>query len=270
MRRGVWHILSLVTLVSAAACATGCGGSQQKLSGTYAEDAERAFDDALKAYRKNDCNRAEPAFRDVRRRFPYSRYAPLAELRAADCLFKQKKYIEAIDGYKRFVEVRASHEKVPYARYQIARAYFEQIPGDWFVMPPAHERDQAATRQALRYLAEFLDAYPKHETADKARALFSKCQTYLARHELYAAGFYLKQNKPLAALMRIRTLAQDYPENLLKDDAVAIVERALRRTEGARAARLALDALAALDHEHPKVAVLRERAEERLRVLGAQ
>lgn len=227
----------------ALCAAAACGSKKPTAKLSYAQSAEAAYEAALAAYRDDDCTAAEPAFRDVRRRYPYSKYAPLAELRAADCLFKDDKFPEAIEGYRRFVEVRASHPKVPYARYQLARAYFEQIPSDWWVLPPGHERDQAATRQARRYLAEFVGAYPKHRLRPQAEKHLRTCQAKLAEHELYAARFYLKRGQPLATLLRLRTLFRAYPDTPHDGDARTLFREALAEARNGKSGRVALEIL---------------------------
>ncbi|MCS6858439.1 MAG: hypothetical protein NZM37_12055, partial [Sandaracinaceae bacterium] len=65
----------------------GCGGAQKGPALSYAESARLDYEQALAAFRDRDCLTAIPLFQRVRREYPYTRYAPLAELRLADCEF---------------------------------------------------------------------------------------------------------------------------------------------------------------------------------------
>ena len=47
-------------------------------------------------------------------------------------------------------------------------ARYEQIPGDWFLLPPSHEKDQAAVRDAERALREYVERYPSDENIPQA------------------------------------------------------------------------------------------------------
>src|SRR5690606_20256309 len=101
--------------------------------------------------------------------YPYSRFAALAELRVADCLLMQGKHAEAISAYRQFVRGRPSHRQVPFARFKVAEAYYEQMPEDWLLSPPAHERDQGPTRDALQQLRGFIVDYPEDARVPKAQ-----------------------------------------------------------------------------------------------------
>lgn len=187
----------------------GCTASSGQLS--YAASAELAYRDALLDFYDDDCLVAEPALRNVRRKFPYSRFAALAELRAADCLYKDGKYPEAIQGYREFARYRPSHPEVPYARFRVALSHFKQVPDEWLLTPYAHERDQHYTQESLRLLRRFLLDHPEDPQAERARRLAERAMEMLASHELSVATFYLDRERPMAAIGRLRTLVQSYP-----------------------------------------------------------
>src|SRR5262249_40500015 len=65
-------------------------------SGEAADDARALYEAAYLDFRDGDCLDAEPKFRRVRREFPYSRYAALADLRVGDCQIQTNAYAEAI------------------------------------------------------------------------------------------------------------------------------------------------------------------------------
>jgi outer membrane protein assembly factor BamD len=209
----------------AVALVWACGGSQHDDSLSYGDNAREAYAAAMDDFRDEDCLEAEPAFRRVRREYPFSRYAPLAELRVADCLFIQQKLPEAIAAYRRFVRNRPSHPEVPYARFKIAESYFEQIPDDWLLAPPAHERDQGPTREALRQLRRFILDFPEDERVQHANELARQALALLARHELYAAEFYLNRDHPQAAIGRLRTLLTAYEGSGVEPEAMLLLGR---------------------------------------------
>ena len=174
-----------------------CGGTSRGKTGKSLlqpdDDARTAYERALLNFRRGDCLNAEPTFREIRREFPYSRFAALSELRIGDCQFKNEAYPEAIQTYRQFVRIRPSHKEVPYARFRIAEAYYNQIPGGWFMTPPAHERDQSAARDALIQLRRFVVDYPSDQRVPDANKLMEECMKMLAAHELYVARFYMKR-----------------------------------------------------------------------------
>jgi outer membrane protein assembly factor BamD len=179
----------------------------------YGDAAQTLYTEALGEFYSDSCIDAEPMFRRIRREYPYSRFAALAELRIADCLFMDGKYVEAIQAYQQFVRHRPSHVEVPYARFRVAECYFEQIPSEWFLTPPSYERDQQPAQDALTNLQRFIVDYPKDTQTPKAKRMAKEATSLLAKHELYIAKFYFDRDEYKASAARLRTLLRSYPES---------------------------------------------------------
>jgi len=147
---------------------------------------------------------------DVKTKYPYSKFATLAELRIADTYYKRATYIEAIDSYKSFLKLHPNHPDSPYAMFRIGEAYSEQAPSDWFILPPAAEKDQADTRLAITAYRELIARYPDDEMTKQARERLALQRRKLADHELYVASFYFKRDYFQAAAARAEGLLHDY------------------------------------------------------------
>jgi outer membrane protein assembly factor BamD len=188
---------------------------------TYSNTARRIYTQGMEAYQNANYLDAIRYFTECKRRFPYSKWALLAELRIADSQFGREQYLEAIDAYKLFIKFHPTNENVPYAQYQIALSYFKQAPEDWFLLPPSYEKDLSAVVDAVKEVKKFIKSYPGSGLLPKARELLRRCERKLGDHELYVARFYAGRDKLVAALMRLEyvrqnltTLADD-PEILL-------------------------------------------------------
>lgn len=229
--------IGVALLALASACGTGSLSKTGKSTLDPNDDARTAYEKALLNFRRGDCLNAEPTFRDIRREFPYSRFAALAELRIGDCQFKNESYPEAIQTYRQFVRIRPSHKEIPYARFRIAEAYYNQIPGGWFMTPPAHERDQSAARDALIQLRRFVVDYPNDQRVPDANALMEKCMSLLAAHELYVARFYLKREAYRGVISRLKGLLASYPGSESEPKALLLLGQVYLRTNEVDAAR---------------------------------
>lgn len=222
--------------------ASGCGGDEYLNLG-YAENARRAYVAALEEFYDEDCFEAKPLLKNVRREFPYSRFAALSELRLADCHFEDGEYAEAIQAYKQFIRYRPSHVEVPYARFMVARSHVEQIPSEWLLSPPSHERDQYYAAESLRLLRRFLLDFPEDPLVPRARHMAEDAVRLLAAHELYVAGFYFDRDHPKAAAGRLRTLLRSYPGSEVEAEALYLLGESyleLRDPKRARRAFLQL------------------------------
>jgi outer membrane protein assembly factor BamD len=194
---------------------TGCAGTDAEgVRVSYLDTARSNYDKGMAELKDENFVEATKYFTYVKNKFPFSGYAKLAELRIADTYFAQEKWLEAIDAYKLFLRFHPTHPEVQngYASYRICQGYVEQIPSDWFLIPPSHEKDQSATYDALRELASFARTFPQSKYLAKVRELHRKCIRKLADHEIYVAQFYLERDKPKAAILRLEALLQQYPD----------------------------------------------------------
>lgn len=194
----------------------GCSCASSKKSTravSYSQTAASNYRKGQEELKDENFAEARKYFNFVKNRFPFSRYSTLAELRLADALFAEEKYTAAIDAYKLFVKFHPTHPKVRdgYAEFRIAEGYVEQIPGDWFLIPPGHEKDQAATRQALAELVRFNRRHRRSQYTKEAIKLQRKVLRRLVDHELYVARFYLDRDKPKATILRLEGILRRYP-----------------------------------------------------------
>ena len=188
---------------------SGCGSTPKK---KYSSKAEEIYDQGLIALKAEDFLAADQFFQAVKVKFAYSSYAPLAELRLGDLLHVQGRYVEAIGTYQFFIKSRPNHQDVPYAYWRIGESYFKQIPSDFFILPPSHERDQGSTRDALRALQIYATRYSQHKYAKEAKKHILFCRRRLAAHELYVAQFYTRLGQDQAAQGRYEHLYQNFKD----------------------------------------------------------
>ncbi|MFW2389081.1 MAG: outer membrane protein assembly factor BamD [Polyangiales bacterium] len=239
MRFRAHGIVWLGLLAFVVACSSSSGSFKKTGKSTLDpnDDARTGYEKALLQFRRGDCLSAEPTFREIRREFPYSRFAALAELRIGDCQFNNEAYPEAIQTYRQFVRIRPSHKEMPYARFRIAEAYYNQIPGGWFMTPPASERDQSAARDALIQLRRFVVDYPEDQRVPDANKLMEKCMSLLASHEFYVARFYLKREAYRGVISRLKGLLTSYPGSGVEPKALLLLGQVYLRTKEVEAAR---------------------------------
>lgn len=210
-------VLMVVTVFGTVSCLKPKSSDSQL---DYSQSAELVYTEAMDDFDDQDCIAAEPKFQDVRRKFPYSRYAVLAELHIADCQFMQENFAEAAVLFEQFSKAHPTHEDAHYAAYKRGLSYYEMIPSDVFILPPSHERDQSATRDARMVLQTFLKNYPESPWREKALQILSEVVDALVRHEIYVAEFYLSREDRLAAVVRLENVRANFEESTLVPDAM--------------------------------------------------
>ncbi|MBL9027478.1 MAG: tetratricopeptide repeat protein [Myxococcales bacterium] len=211
-------LLFLTLSTSAGACAST---SQAPKTLTYTEDARRAYEEAMTAFRAKDWEGSRPLFQEVKKNFPQSRYARLAELRLADIDFAQEKYTDAIGAYRAFAQTYRTDKEAEYARYRLSKALFFDI-SDTILQPPAEERDQAVTADAHRELKAFLRAFPRTRWRKDVEYMLEVVTGRLVRHELYVARYYRRQDNFDATIARIDYALKTYPNSGLDPEALVL------------------------------------------------
>ncbi|MFH2007450.1 MAG: outer membrane protein assembly factor BamD [bacterium] len=194
----------------------GCT-AQTKFTGTtvsYSATARQNYRKGMKALKSKAYEDATKYFKFVRAKYPFSKYATLSELRQADTLREEEKFITAIDAYKTFIKEHPTHPMVEsgYAAYYIGISYWKLTPGDLFIMPPSEEKDQTSTEAAMVAFKDFLSRFPDSPYKKKAAAHYRKSLRRLAAHEMYVARFYLGRGKPMGAIFRLEYLIRKYPD----------------------------------------------------------
>ncbi len=238
----------LIALVVVSAPVSGAW-AQDEDAVNYQKQAEVAFLRADEALEDDDFIEAQRLYSFVRNRFPYSKFAALADLRLGDVYFRQDKFAAAIEQYRGFIKLHPRHPELPYAAFQIANSFYGQMPEDWFFMPPAYEKDLSRVLDARREFEYFLKRYKKSEFEKDARRRLAEIRRRLADHEFYVASFYLKRENYRAAAMRYRFLLENYSGVGLDDRALFLMARCYLELKDVRAAKRALDDLIEF---HPK------------------
>lgn len=248
--RGAALALTLALGLALATSATACGGKGGVASVDYSVSAQKNYERGLKMLGDKEWVAAAKYFAFIKSRFPYSKYAVLAELRLADAEFGAEQYLEAVDSYKLFEKFHPTHEMVVngYASLRIAEAYFKMLPGDLWILPPSYEKDQTSVEEAEQQLRSFLAKHKDSPFRKKAEELLARVGKRLADHEWYVARYYWDRGKWMGTVLRLRRLLDRHPGVGYDVDALWLLGRAYVKVEMPERAR---EAWTELVTKHP-------------------
>lgn len=234
--------------LAGALLASGCAGEEKYQAESaleYADNAKRDYQAALAAFEDKNWELADELLNEVKRKYAYSRYARLAELRLADANYQQEKFAESITSYKEFVHDHPNDPEVGYARYRIAKAEYDSVSQS-ILLPPLEERDLASVNDALTTLKSYLADYPSSEHRDELRYMLDVVLGLLARHELYVARYYLREDRFDAAVARCEYSLSMLKNSGLEPEAMVLLGEIYMKQERRKDARDVLNKLLTL------------------------
>jgi outer membrane protein assembly factor BamD len=202
----------------------------------YNDAARRAYDDAMDEYHDHNWEFATQKFTELRRNYPNTRYALLAQLRAADVLYEQARYPEAVSLYKTYISEHPTDGDVAYARFRSIESQVETSTNTVF-QPPLEERDLANINEAYSEIRAFRADFPNYPEQDRLRHLLRVASGMLARHELYVARFYLRQEHFEAAVRRCQYALRSYENSGLEPEGIVLLGEIYLKQKRVREAR---------------------------------
>lgn len=175
--------LLIVVLVIAAAIA-GCASKTPTLPPGSADADKFLFDRGTEAAKEKKWLNAREYFRNLVDNYPQSPFRPDAKLALGDTYLGEdttESLLLAANEFREFLTFYPTHARADYAQLQLARSFMEQML--------APERDQSATRDAIKEVEIFLQRFPNSKLMPEARKMEREAKDRLSEAN-YRVGFY--------------------------------------------------------------------------------
>ena len=165
---------------------------------------EEWMDQGTRQMDRGSYEAASESFQNLKDRYPYSKYAIMAELKMADALYLSSEYDLAFDAYDEFEKLHPKDKQIPYAVYKKGMCNFDQMS--------TIDREQAHTHKARAEFERLVNRFPNSIYVKRAIKNIRQCFIFLAEHELSVGHYYYKKGEYKAALGRYVYLIQHYPD----------------------------------------------------------
>ena len=194
-------------LVLLGALVAGCGSGPP----TFAS-AQEAYTRGVEAFEAGKHGRAVEYLRTSLDFGRTSEIADDAQFLLAQAYAADGQYLLAGTEFTRFIEFYRVDPRVERAAYERIQAYA--------ALSPRFELDQTDTRQALTYIALFLQQYPDGEYAVAASDLADELREKLARKQFEKGRLYERRELYEAAALSYLGVLEEYPTSDYADDAL--------------------------------------------------
>lgn len=223
-RRAVVALALILALSVLSGCSSlggwfkGIGGGGKDRGEAFDVPAQVLANEAEESYKEGKFDDAADLYQQLKDRYPYSKYALLADLRVGDAYLKAKRWDEAALAYDDFIRLHPKNEAVPYAYYQMGMVYHSQML--------TVDRDPTNARKAGEAFQRLINQHANSEWAQKALPRLRESLERQAGHDMFVGGYYLRSNQYEAAIGRFKRVLTQYPDVGLYGEAMANIQKA--------------------------------------------
>ena len=202
-------ILLFIILIFSFSC------SKEEVEISKPASKEKAFDiyqEAVEAMDNGEYFFAAGKFKDAEEIMPKIELAAKSSVMASYCLYLINFYDEADLYLKRFIKRYPVDKNIPYVHYLIAINSYEQILDEKKDISPLLE-----TKKKMNF---YLKEFPDTEYALDLRFKLDLINNQLAAKEIYVAKYYIKSQKWIPAINRLKLIVDDYSETIFIEEAL--------------------------------------------------
>jgi len=178
-------------------------------------DQELAVDvyaEAVEALKDGDAFYAAKKFKEVETLIPQSKWATKASLMAGYADYSRSAYSNSIFNLERHINNYPADKNIPYAHYLIAMCYYEQILDE--------KKDLKPLLQAKEKFEYIMETFPDTDYAMDSRFKVDLIIDQLAAKEMSIARFYMKTEKWIPALNRLKIVVEKYEKTIFVEEAL--------------------------------------------------
>jgi outer membrane protein assembly factor BamD len=166
------------------------------------QPVETLYNNGIDALNAKRYASAIEQFNLVEQNYPFSTWAPNAQLMAGYAQYLQSHYTEALTALDRYIQLHPASRDVAYAYYLRALCYYEQIVDI--------SRDQKGTQDAMTALQEVVNRFPGTTYARDAKLKIDLCNDHLAGKEMEIGRWYEDQHMYTSAIGRFQRVVDNY------------------------------------------------------------
>ncbi len=171
-----------------------------------------AYSEGLKALEKGDALFAAKKFNEAELLYPQSDWAPRASLMTAYAYWTQNYFSNSVDELNRFIKLYPKNKNLDYAYYLLAMNYYDSIVDE--------KKDLRPLIRAKEYFIFIIQNYPETDYALDAKYKIELIDEILAAKEIYIARHYIKKEKWIAAINRLKFVISNYETSIYVEEAL--------------------------------------------------
>ena len=170
------------------------------------------YSEAVESLKRGDAFYAAKKFKEVEILMPQSDWAAKASLMAAYADYSRNAYSSSVFNLERHIKNYPADKNIPYAHYLISICYYEQILDE--------KKDLEPLLKAKSKFEEIILKFPETDYATDAHFKLGLITDQLAAKEMSIARYYMKTEKWIPALNRLKIVVEKYDETVFIEEAL--------------------------------------------------
>jgi outer membrane protein assembly factor BamD len=171
-----------------------------------------AYNEGVKSLEIGDVLYAAKKFNEAELLYPQSEWASKSSLMSAYAYWIDGYYNKSITELKRFLTIYPKDKKLDYAYYLLAMNYYDSIVDE--------KKDLRPLEESKKYFNILINEFPETDYALDARYKLELIQDISAAKEMYIARHYIKKQKWVAAINRLKTIVTKYETTIYIEEAL--------------------------------------------------
>ena len=176
------------------------------------EQAIKVYEEALNGLREGNYLFASKKFSEAEGMLPQIDWASKSALMSSYCLYNINFYDEAILNLERFIRIYPASPYVSYAHYLIAISYYEQILDE--------DKDIQPLLISKEKIEFYIKKFPDTDYTIDLKFKLDLVINQLAAKELLIARYYIKSEKWIPAINRLRIIVDEYNKTIFIEEAL--------------------------------------------------
>ena len=193
-----------------------CGGTKKDIQvinpPSSNEQAIKVYEEALNGLREGNYLFASKKFSEAEGMLPQIDWASKSALMSSYCLYNINFYDEAILNLERFIRIYPASPYVSYAHYLIAISYYEQILDE--------DKDIQPLIISKEKIEFYIKKFPDTDYTIDLKFKLDLVINQLAAKELLIARYYIKSEKWIPAINRLRIIVDEYNKTIFIEEAL--------------------------------------------------
>ena len=193
-----------------------CGGpkfdDQSIKPPTTNEEAIKIYQEGLDGMIKGNYLFASRKFSEAESMLPQIEWASKSALMSSYCLYNINFYQEAVLNLERFIRIYPASPYISYAHYLIAISYYEQILDE--------DKDIQPLLVSKKKIETYLERFPDTDYAIDLKFKLDLVINQLAAKEILIARYYIKNEKWIPAINRLKIIVEKYDKTIFIEEAL--------------------------------------------------